>query len=435
MQGWLSRSAAGAHATRDPTHDDLWHDGAMPIELRSLPPERLREWIRVIEATFGSDPNESDEEAWARLTEPDRVHAAMDGQRIVGGGAANSLRLTIPGGEVSAAGVTAIGVLPTHRRQGMLSALMGRQLDEARERAEPVAILWASEGNIYQRYGYGLATLFAEFEIERERTAYRLPWTAEGQTRFITQDEALDCFPPVFERLRREQPGFYGRSRDWWDIEVLRDPEHRRAGATAKSYVLYEADGAAEGYAIYRRQNEWDSRGSRSRLTVQELMAATPRATRDLWRFVFDVDLIARTRASLLPVDHPLLLLLAEPRRLGLTLGDGLWLRIVDVRSALSARGYRGAGSVVFEVTDSFAPWNAGRWRLEADGSEVRVERTRSARDLAVDVADLAAAYLGAFGFDQLARSGRTTELRAGGLKRADGLFATDRAPWCPSTF
>ncbi len=408
----------------------------MPIDIRPLPVDYdFRRYVEVIASGFHEDAPDPDVADWERLTERDRILAAWDGDAVVGGAAAVSFRLTVPGGEVGAAGVTAVSVLPTHRRRGILRDLMSQQLVDVRDRGEPVAILWASEGSIYQRFGYGLASLGASFEVERSRTAFRLPFEREGQVRLVTREDAARFFPPVYDRVRRERPGFFEMTDARWQIEVLADPERHRRGAGRKFYALYEAYGDVEGYAIYRPRQDWDQRGPRSVLEVRELIAATPRAARELWRFVFDIDLMHTVSASTQPPDHPLLLLLQEPRRLGLTLSDALWLRIVDLPAALTARSYRGDGAVVFEVRDQFCPWNAGCWRLEVRDGRGRVESVPGDPDLTLDAADLGAVYLGAFMFVDLAQAARTVEVSSGARERADRIFGTARAPWCPQVF
>jgi predicted acetyltransferase len=406
------------------------------IEIRPYPPDAdYRPWAEGVGAAFLEDVTDADLAEWEKLSERDRLLAAYDGDRIVGGAGAFTFRLTVPGGEIGAAGVTAVGVAPTHRRRGILREMMRRQLNDVRERGEPVAILWASEGSIYQRFGYGLASLTANIEIDRAKTAFRVLAEREGEIRLVDREEAARLFPPVYDQLRREWPGFFNRTEPFWELEILADAERHRRGAGRKFYAIYEANGRAEGYAIYRNRQETDRHGPRSVLEIRELMAASTRATRDLWRFVFDVDLIHVIRAERVQPDHPLLLTVAEPRRLDFTLGDALWLRLVDLQGALAARAYRGDGSLVFEVSDSFCSWNEGCWRLVSDGGKARVDPADKDPDLAVDVTDLAAAYLGAFSFAELARAGRVVERSAGAITRADGLFSTDRAPWCPQVF
>jgi predicted acetyltransferase len=165
-------------------------------------------------------------------------------------------------------------------------------------------------------------------------------------------------------------------------------------------------------------------------VTVVEALGDSPRATAAIWRYLLDIDWMAHVRAILLPLDHPLLLLVAEPRRLRLSYRDGLWIRLVDVGAALAARSYATPGSVVIEVVDRFCPWNAGRWRVgEAVG------RAASEVELRCDVTALGSAYLGGFTWAQLARALRVEELRPGALAHADALFRSDCAPWCPEIF
>lgn len=136
-------------------------------------------------------------------------------------------------------------------------------------------------------------------------------------------------------------------------------------------------------------------------------------------------------KAWLLPLDHPLLLMVAEPRRLGFSLRDGLWVRVLDVKAALSARSYQAQGSLVIEITDEFCPWNAGRWKIGSD----RVERTDEAPGLRCDITALGSVYLSGFTWTQLARALRVTELVSGAIALADTIFQTPRSPWCPEIF
>lgn len=378
------------------------------------------------------------DEDWAvlePLAEPDRAIAAYDGDRIVGTAGAFSFELTVPGGALPAAGVTLVGVHPTHRRQGILRQLMRAQLDQVRERGEPLAILWASEGVIYQRFGYGLATLRMGITVERHRNAFRQPHTPSGTTRFVDVDQARRLFPPIHDALRPGRPGFFNRTPAFWDAEFFHDPEHRRGGGGPAWYVVHETDGAADGYARYRVRDGWDDSGPRSAVMLSELMATNPAAHLDLWRFLMDIDLMAKLEAWNLPPDDPVLLSVSEPRALGINLGDALWLRVVDLPAALGGRSYRTDGRVVLEVSDEFMPANAGRWALEVEEGTARVTSTTDAPDVASDITDIAAAYLGAFSFAALADAGRIREVKAGGIARADALFRTDRAPWCPRVF
>jgi predicted acetyltransferase len=406
----------------------------MEIDVRPFSGD-ARAFYEAGELAFAEGVHEDDVERWTRTFEPDRAIAAYDGDRIVGTAGILSLDLTVPGGILPAAGVTIVGVHPTHRRRGILRRMMRLQLDAIHARGEPIAILWASEGQIYQRFGYGLASLRAGINLERERSGFRLPHVPAGAVRFVEAEEAARLFPPVYEVERAARPGFFARSPAYWETEVFPDPEHWRRGASKAFHVVHETAGETDGYARYRVRDDWDSAGSKSSVNVVELMAANPAARLDLWRFLFDIDLMARIETWNLATDDPLLLSVGEPRRLRMDIGDALWLRIVDVAPALAGRRYGADGRLVLEIADEFCAWNQGRWALTVDNGVPLVEATVDAPDVACDVTDIAAAYLGAFSFAQLAAAGRVREQGAGGVARADALFRTTRAPWCPKVF
>jgi predicted acetyltransferase len=393
--------------------------------------------VASAEATSGPDADD-----WAKLQEPDRWLSAFESPEsdvAVGGAAALSVRLTVPGGEVSAAAVTAVGVRPDYRRRGVLSALMRRQLRDVHAKGEPLAILWASEGAIYQRFGYGLATADGSFEISTSRTSFLRQPPPEGRVRMVSEEESGDLIPAIYDAMRRVTPGAITRSHDWWTISVLADPEYSRQGASVKYRVVFEAEGKPEGYAIYRVKSDWDHLGPKGVLQVREAVAITPRALRGLWRYLFDVDLVSSVKVERAAVPNPLQHVLAEPRALGLVVTDGLWARLVDVPVALGARRYATTDELVFEVADTTCEWNAGRWRLCTSGStgttEAVVERTDDAPDLVLDVADLAAIYLGGTSTVELAAVGRIEERTVGAVARADAMFAAGSTPWCMSMF
>ena len=230
---------------------------------------------------------------------------------------------------------------------------------------------------------------------------------------------------------RANVPGIFSRSDNWWEYRVLADPPERREGGGPKRYAVIELDGKPDAYAIYRHRPGWEQGSSVAKLEVLEALGATPQATAEIWRYLLDVDWTAHITAWLLPIDHPLFFLLATPRRMRYRAGDGLWVRLVDVGAALSARRYAADGRVVFEVADAFAEWNDGRWKLE--GGECT--STNDDPDLRLDVTALGSVYLGGFTFAQLQSAFRVEELRTGAIAEADAMFRSTHAPWCPEIF
>lgn len=389
--------------------------------------EEFGQAVFAIGQYFGMEASGERIERFSQNLPLERMHGAWEDGSVVGGAGAFPFELTVPGAVVPAAGVTVVGTYPTHRRRGVLRSLMRAQLDDVRERGEPLAILWASEETIYGRFGYGLASAAVEASIPKEYSAYARPLEREGRTRIVDAAEALQLFPRVWDRVRRVTPGMLARTPTWWELRVLFDPP----GEGPKRFVVLERDGRPEGYAVYRHKPKFTEGVSDAELQVVEAVALDGRPTAELWRYLLDIDWAARTTATLLPVDHPLWWLLASPRRMRQRVGDGLWVRLVDVGEALSARRYAADGAVVLEVADAFCPWNEGRWRL----SDGRAKRTTASAQIRCDAGALGSVYLGAFTFSQLVRGGRAEELRRGAAARADAMFRADRAPWCPEIF
>jgi predicted acetyltransferase len=403
------------------------------VKITVKPSANLEEFSQAVFAIgqyFALDPTEERMERFSRNLPLERMHAAWQDGRIVGGAGVFPFELTVPGAVVPTAGVTVVGTYPTHRRRGVLRAMMRAQLDDVHEREEPLALLWASEETIYGRFGYGMASLCGEIGIPHEYDAFARPLERTGSLRFVDSKEALELFPRVWDKMRKVTPGMLGRTRNWWELRILFEQQGGGEGGP-KRFVVLERGGRPEGYAIYRHKPSWEQGSSKSELEVVEAIAFDGQPTAELWRFLLDIDWASTVTAHLLPVDHPLFLLLATPRRMQFRVGDALWARLVDVGEALSARGYTSDGAVVFDVVDEFCPWNEGRWRL-ADGS---AKRSRSTAHLSCDVSALGAVYLGGFSFSELVRGGRVEELRRGAAARADAMFASSRAPWCPEIF
>lgn len=374
--------------------------------------------LRADWAAFGGRPTDTQLEGNRAFMEVERTFVATDGDRVVGAGGAISLELTVPGpAAVPTAGVTLVGVLPTHRRQGILTALMGQILDDARRRGEPLAALLASESTIYGRFGFGPAVMVSSVEIERPFARLRRPVDVSGRVRMLEPDEFATVLPPIWDRFRRHQPGEVSRPEGWWTRRLLDDPAFRPGGGGPRFAVVWE-DGA--GYITYRIEPIWDKGLPRHILTVEDVVATSPDVRAGLWQYCFGVDLVAVFRVLNLALDDPLRWMLVEPRRLRTTaVSDVLWVNVLDVEAALSARTYSSEQALILDVA------GAGRFRLAA--GECR--RTEDLAELAIEVADLGSAYLGGASFATLARAGRAVELVAGAVARADALFATATGP------
>jgi predicted acetyltransferase len=382
--------------------------------------------VGVIGQYFHPAFGEEELERFARLLPHERMHAAFEGDEVVGGAGAFPFELSVPGGSLPCAGVTVVGVQPTHRRRGVLRSMMEAQLRDVRERGEPIAALWASEETIYGRFGYGIAAWTGELSIPHTWDAFARPVERRGTVRFVTAEEARAPFAAVYDAVRRERPGMCSRTTDWWESRCLRQPD-----GPPLRLALLEVAGEPQAYASFRIHGSFEAGSSTAKVVVGEALGATPQATAEIWRFVLDVDWIATVTAQLLPPDHPLFLLLATPRRARYRMGDGLWVRLVDVGAALSGRAYGSDGTLVLEVRDPVCAWNDGRWRL-AGGECVRTEEEP---DLVLEASALGSAFLGAVSFAQLREALRLEERREGAVGRADAMFAWRPLPWCPEIF
>ena len=403
---------------------------------RVRPCRSLDEFAKAVGAIghyFGWVPTEDEVERFSKVLPVERMHAAFDGKEIVGGAGVFPFEMTVPGAVVPCAGVTVVGVLPTHRRRGILTRMMRAQIDDVHERGEPFAALWASEPTIYGRFGYGQASHTYEIRLPRVRAILRAGTPArEGVVRLVETDEALKTFPRIYDRVRVATPGMLSRTKDWWELRRLRDdPSRRPPGSGPLNRAQYERDGRPAGYAMYRiAQSEEDGHWKRH-LRVIEAVGVDAVATRELWRFLTELDWTDEILAWLLPTDHPVQHQFARFDHLDLRVGTGLWANLVDVGAALSARGYAGDGRLTFELSHPFCPWNDGTWTV----SNGVAKRSSRRPDVRLDATALGAAYLGGITFGELARAGLVEEGSRGGLVRADSLFASDRAPWCPEIF
>jgi predicted acetyltransferase len=409
----------------------------MSYEVRRATDDRLADVLRAVEMAFGEEVSDHEVETKRRTIEIDRVIYIEDEGDIVAGGGAYTFKATVPGNVLPTAGVTLIGVKPSHRRRGLLRAMMEQQLDDIHGRGEPIAMLWASEGAIYGRFGYGLASVQSWLDIESDRGVFVNDPGPRGRVRLLPLEEALGTVRPIYDRAQSRTPGMFERTDAWWERRVLADPKEWREGASPKYLAVWEEDGSPRAYAFYRIETGWSHAGPIGHVQLWELLADDDIALREMWRYVFGIDLVDRvkSRTSMLPADSPLYLMLLEPRRLRSTFSDGLWLRVVDVRSALEGRGFAADGEITIEVADDMCSWNQGRWRIAARDGRAQVERTDRDAELTLDASTLGAAYLGTFTFAQLRNAGRVFAHSEKAVRLADSMFRTDIAPYCPEIF
>ena len=392
------------------------------IELRFIGEIERPAFLRTMALGFGSTMTDDDMKVSTRPLRIARSLAALDGDEIVGTAVVYPMQMNIPEGRSAAtAVVSGVTVLPTHRRQGILTRMMDTHLREAHDNGETFAMLGASESIIYGRYGYGIASIIERWSIDRRHTELAYAPESPGRLRFIDRDDAMELLPSVAVRVCADRPAFVALHPDHWS-EFLADFEHERRGGSAFHFVVYEEGGQIDGYVIYRLRGDT--------VSVVDLMAGSDEAHTALWRFCFGIDLRTTIECDDRPVDDPLPWMLADPRRLQRTLRDGMWLRILDVQKALEARTYAREGRILLEVRDDFCPWNEGRYELEGGSEGAHCVPTTAEPDITLSAADLAAAYLDGVSFSTLEHASRAEVASPEAAQLADAMFRTRRKPW-----
>ncbi len=406
----------------------------MDYPIRPAAPEEMPKLFRTIAVAFGNEYR-GDEAVQTTLSyaDLDRSISVWDGDQVVGTAGTWNFELSVPGGFVPCGGLTWVSVLPSHRRQGILSAMMRRQLDDVRDHGEPIAALWASEAIIYGRFGYGHAADGVEsLTIERAHAALRYAAPFSGRTRYVEREEALEKWPAIWDAVRSGTPGMHNRTPAWWENRLFRQPPWPSPpGYSGLFCVQYEEAGRPLGFLRYRVKGDYENGVAAGTLEVESLLATSEPAYSALWQHVFGVDLIKTIEARWRPVDEPLQYMLADTRRLLRRPTDTLWVRMMDIPRALEARRFASEGKLVLEVSDSFCPAVGGRFLLEGGPDGARCTPTTQDADLALTSAEVGALYLGGTSAHTLARAGRI-EGSERAVARAAAMFAWSPRPWAP---
>ncbi|HVF05410.1 MAG TPA: GNAT family N-acetyltransferase [Frankiaceae bacterium] len=403
------------------------------IEVRTITEAEIDAWQVHLDTAFGGDPDPEDIAAWRPLVDTERAHGVFDGPLLVGTAGIFTFDMTVPGGPQPCAGVTAVSVSPTHRRQGLLTSMMRTQLDEIRDRGrEAFASLWASEASIYARFGYGVASRRWSLTI-KAHDPQLLGRPSRGTVRLVERDELRTIAGPLYDAMRADRTGMISRSSVRWTTRLLDLPANRH-GASARKHAVYEVDGEPRGYVLYRTKSEWTAFRPEGQVRVQELVYLDPDAHAGLWRFVLGVDLMRSVLADNIPGDDPVVHRLRDPRVVDVGIVDGLHVRMIDVPRALTTRSYAASGSVTIEVVDPLG-YAAGRWTLDASPDGATCEPTTASPDLTLGAEELGGVYLGDTTLRSLYLAGRVDEHTPGAADRASVLFAWPRAAWCPEIF
>ena len=412
-----------------------------------LPVEHVEAWAATMATTFLDDATSDDRrrrvESLRLSWDPERRWGARDGEAWVGTLGSFERTLTVPGldgklAEVAADALTMVTVAGTHRRRGLLTAMLSDSLQAARDRGDAVSILWAAEWPIYGRFGYAPASITASYVLRPRAPGGTVAPTGTGTVRQADAARMGAHAPAVFDAARHLRAGNIDRPADWWSHCLGRDGYPDPSGGATLHHFLHEGPDGADGFVAWSPVRSFDIDGSTGAIDVVDLCAANESAYRDLWAYLASLDVVGEITLSRRPVDEPVRWLLPDGRALRQTYaGDALWLRLLDVPAALSARGYATADRLVIDVVDDdHGGFATGRYVLDAapDGGTCTPAGGATA-DLRVHQRALAAACLGGFSLHSQAIAGRVDELTPNALRRADAMFATPSAPWCATGF
>ncbi|MFI9380298.1 GNAT family N-acetyltransferase [Kutzneria sp. NPDC052558] len=405
---------------------------ASPLVTRTLTAEEIPAFIGTVFRAFLEDPAPESVAAEIELLEPNRTHGAFDGDELVGGATMLSKHMTLPGaGPHPVAAISCVGVAPDHRRRGAMSRLMRAQLHSQHGSGDAFAALYASEGDIYGRFGYGLAGHRAFFAVPRGAEFQSTVDVSDGRVREVDKETALPLMHHLHSKVAPARTGWLARTKASWQVYLAENEAELRAEDLTKwRYAIHP-----EGYAIYQVKRNWQSRKPGHEVHAKEILGTTPQAYAALWRYLLDIDLTTTVRADA-AVDDPIIHMLKDATDNSRQVSDGLWVRIIDIDRALPLRAYSAPLDVVLAVEDDFCPWNAGTWRLvaEADGPAT-VTRTDAEADLALGARELGAVFLGGTTVGELVSAQRIRELTPGSAQAASRAFAGDHQPHCPEVF
>lgn len=392
------------------------------------------EWETLREVVFGAfgDDTDVDPDGERRIRAlVERAWLARDGalgNQPIGGAATFDHVVRVPGGRtLPLAGLTMVGVRPTHRRRGVLNQLMRAHLDDARAHGYALSGLWASEASIYGRYGFGIAAECDALAIETPGLGpVAIPGDAPADAiEQIPEAAAREVLPAIYDRALADRPGSLVRSPVWWRERRFLESPHSRNGASKRRQVLARRAGELVGYLQYRQASSGDFQGV---LSIVELVATDARAEASLWRYALTIGLFPKVKWAHAPVDCLAPYLVADNRRIERTREDTLWLHVLDVPRALAGRAYvePPAAPIAFALADE----PGATYRFDGTGAP----RVDLPPDVTLTRAALGAIYLGHTRARQLARAGAITgDARA--IAALDRAFAWPVAAWIPEVF
>lgn len=404
----------------------------MSIQYRPATREEWSAFGNLVSLSHGDQPpgDEPSKKWWASFFNEVNTVAAFDEDELVGSALSFTRETSVPGGaKLPAALVTNVAVVPTHRRQGVLTRMLRDLLKSAYERGDAISTLWSSESPIYGRFGYGMAGRQYVAKIKSSNASLKHLPDVSGRVRMADRERIRDIGPDIWSRTSDHRPGIPERTAFGWYSAYSLSTE----GWDSQEqyfFAVYEEDGCTDGYVVYSTSK---TPNQDNNILLKELVGATEAAHAALWRFILSIDIVDEITDLYMSQDDPLWWMLGDPRALNLKPYDAIWLRILDVEKTLSARKYSAKCDLVFRVEDEYCQWIAGNYRMTVDdGGTAIVERTGATADITLTADALAICYFGNARFSELREAGRVQELTAGAIANADIAFHAERQPWCP---
>lgn len=405
----------------------------MDISVRRINDSEYDRFLSNVGAPFGFIPSSQCRRSWQKILKPEDCIAAFDGESIVGTHGCFYFDMVVPGAQITTAGVTAVTVVPTHRRCGILKNMQMEFASELLKKEIAMSACWPSEDTIYGRFGTAPATDNVSISLLKTDAVMSEPIDIRGKVRFVDNALAFDLFPEIYRRSLRFRIGRSTRGPNWWKGRVLKTPFDSGEGVVPYNFVVHQGDDGPDAYAIYTTTgNVYDGE---LKLSVVELIGSNLKGEKALWQYLFEIDLIKSIDAPYRPVDDPLVWWLKDPRKMRRQLSRGLWVRLVNVERALSSRRYSSPGRVSFRCIDSHYLWNDAVFRLDVDSHGWgRCRKTEGKPEIEISARALSAAYLGGRSFCGLVQS----SLVSGPeniVRKLDNMFRWDSLPWSCESF
>ena len=408
-------------------NNTLWRRATHHLEIRAARANEMEEFWCVSTAFVGEDLER------IRRVPPEYTLCVFKDGKIATTYIADPFAMSFNGNEAPVVMIDAVSTLPIYRRRGYLRKLVTNHFERLHEHGEQsMAILWAGQAAIYQRYGYAVVSTRNAYNIEPRYLKFTLAQSVPGAFREVGDDE-FGLIVELYQSFRAERTGYLHRTPLSWERNILTPPPKPWGGVLGK--VVYEEEGKPLGYLVYTIERvDWPEYRGQG-LIIRDLVWLRTSAYQAMWGYLSHMDNVGNILWRNVPPDDPLPYLLLEPRMLNVTLGDGIMARIVDVERALTLRRYPVTGTLTFEVLDELCPWNHGRWQLETSATEASACRTNTSPQLRMPVSTLAMIIFNQISATEAARMGCLDVLEPGALSLWDAVMRTAYRPFCADEF